>query len=184
MNELTESKEQYVSASYTREFSSDAKVSEAEGEPSVIMELEEKIAKLAAEHGWLEVDIERLQYGFREIFMNAIVHGNLRLQKTDENQLYFHSVVDRTQSKHQLNKKVRVTFTVSSEKITIVIQDQGAKEINLSSIPKLSEQEVGTKGSGRGVDSTKNYFDEFDIHPLKIHDKFIGTEVVMTKFKS
>ncbi len=148
-----------------------------------VNEIEEKIENLAGEFGWEGEDVIKVSIGFREIFLNAIIHGNLRLQKNKDNGPYFYTMVERGQSKAADDKKVRVKLSINREEIRIVIQDEGRKKVILQKIPQLPKKERVKKTSGRGITMAKAFFNQFDIHPIEKDGQQVGTEVVMVKEK-
>jgi len=90
----------------------------------------------------------------REAVTNAIQHGN-RLN---------------------LEKKVEVCYKMASERLTIIVRDQGCG-FQADKIPNPLEGDNILKPSGRGIFYMRTFMDEVDFRPLATG----GTEVYMVK---
>lgn len=146
--------------------------------------VDQTIERCAKATGWPEDAIAKAQMGFKDIFNNAVIHGNLKLQQTEANREYFSNLIQKEQEKVTANKKVQVKFTINSEKLEFVITDQGNKEFNQDSIPDLTDDQNLVMTSGRGILMTKAFFKDFSILPIKDGDKILGTQVKMAMYKN
>ena len=116
---------------------------------------ENEALEAARRSGFPETIVEHIGLAIHEIMTNAIVHGN-------------------GCSPH---KKVVVTITRTSQKLMIVIADQG-KGFDLDQLPDPLRQEGLLRGSGRGVYLARALMDEFCVG----RDGAGWTRVTMVKF--
>jgi serine/threonine-protein kinase RsbW len=116
---------------------------------------EESVLKEAQELGFDdEDDLHQIGMSVRECMVNAVVHGN----------------------RYNARKKVHVMIQRSSDRLAIVIQDEG-EGFNMAALPDPLADENLLRHSGRGLLLIQAYMDEFEIRPRKPH----GTEVKMVK---
>ena len=116
-----------------------------------LVEVEKFIMEIVDEFNLSDEIKNNLSLSVSEAASNAIVHGN----KLDP------------------NKFVDITITVDSDKIEVVIKDQG-NGFDPSSVPDPTEPENLLKDSGRGIHIMKTFLE-------KMHYNFTdnGTEVTL-----
>ena len=116
---------------------------------------EEAVLKEAQELGFDdEDDLHQIGMSVRECMVNAVVHGN----------------------RYNARKKVHLMIQRSSDRLSIVIQDEG-EGFDMAALPDPLADENLLRHSGRGLLLIQAYMDEFKIRPLQPH----GTEVKMVK---
>ncbi|HON56931.1 MAG TPA: ATP-binding protein [bacterium] len=86
-------------------------------------------------------EINSIVLAINEMLMNAILHGN----------------------KRDKNKKVDINFFIDSEKVTIIITDEGAG-FDYNNLPDPTEAEYILRDSGRGIFLTKMYIDKVNYY--------------------
>ncbi len=122
-------------------------------------------------------DFGRLSYGFREIAVNALYHGNLELSKTNGD-LYDQAVAKLEQArlaKKPIEKKVRIDVVFLPTEVTAVIEDEG-KGFNEAEIPDPTDEKNLLKTSGRGLQSTRELYDD-----VVVENTGHGTRVTLKK---
>jgi serine/threonine-protein kinase RsbW len=102
-----------------------------------------------------EDDLHRIGMAVRECMVNAVVHGN----------------------RYNARKKVHVTITRATDRLTIVITDEG-EGFDINTLPDPLANENLLRHSGRGLLLIQAYMDEFQMRPLEPR----GTEVRMVKY--
>jgi serine/threonine-protein kinase RsbW len=116
---------------------------------------EEAVLKEAQELGFDdEDDLHQIGMSVRECMVNAVVHGN----------------------RYNARKKVHVMIQRSSDRLAVVIQDEG-EGFDMAALPDPLADENLLRHSGRGLLLIQAYMDEFEIRPRKPR----GTEVKMVK---
>jgi serine/threonine-protein kinase RsbW len=115
--------------------------------------IEELMAALCAA-GWEGMDLFRIQMALEEAVVNAIEHGN----------------------KRDLNKRVRLLFEVTPEKVTMFIADEGAG-FDHRNVADPTTEELIDKPRGRGVMLMRELMTS-----VVFNDS--GNEVTMTKVRS
>jgi serine/threonine-protein kinase RsbW len=116
---------------------------------------EEAVLKEAQELGFDdEDDLHQIGMSVRECMVNAVVHGN----------------------RYNARKKVHLMIQRSSDRLAIVIQDEG-EGFNMAALPDPLADENLLRHSGRGLLLIQADMDEFEIRPRVPH----GTEVKMVK---
>lgn len=123
------------------------------GTLDVVDQAEGEFAYRLQQLGFDETDISNLSLGFREIFINAIVHGNQS---------------DRA-------KTVHVKITVTPAELVVTIRDQGTGFIP-AEIPSPLGEERLVKKSGRGLFLAQNFFGEMINQPVEG-----GHEIILIK---
>jgi serine/threonine-protein kinase RsbW len=115
---------------------------------------EEAVLKEAEEVGFDEDDMHKIGMSVRECMVNAVVHGN----------------------RYNARKKVHVMIQRTSDRLSIVIQDEG-EGFDMAALPDPLANENLLRHSGRGLLLIQAFMDEFQIRPREPK----GTEVKMVK---
>ena len=115
---------------------------------------EEAVLKEAQELGFDEDDMHKIGMSVRECMVNAVVHGN----------------------RYNARKKVHVMIQRTSDRLAIVIQDEG-EGFDMADLPDPLANENLLRHSGRGLLLIQAFMDEFQIRPREPK----GTEVKMVK---
>lgn len=115
---------------------------------------EEAVLKEAQEIGFDEDDLHKIGMSVRECMVNAVVHGN----------------------RYNARKKVHVMIQRTSDRLSVVIQDEG-EGFDMATLPDPLANENLLRHSGRGLLLIQAFMDEFAIRPREPK----GTEVKMVK---
>ena len=115
---------------------------------------EEAVLKEAQELGFDEDNLHEIGMAVRECMVNAVVHGN----------------------RYNARKKVHAMIQRTSDRLSIVIQDEG-DGFDMAELPDPLADENLLRHSGRGLLLIQAYMDEFQIRPREPK----GTEVKMVK---
>ena len=115
---------------------------------------EEAVLKEAQEMGFDEDDMHKIGMSVRECMVNAVVHGN----------------------RYNARKKVHLMIQRTSDRLAIVIQDEG-EGFDMADLPDPLANENLLRHSGRGLLLIQAFMDEFQIRPREPK----GTEVKMVK---
>jgi serine/threonine-protein kinase RsbW len=115
---------------------------------------EEAVLKEAQEIGFDEDDLHKIGMSVRECMVNAVVHGN----------------------RYNARKKVHVMIQRTSDRLSIVIQDEG-EGFDMAELPDPLANENLLRHSGRGLLLIQAFMDEFQIRSMEPK----GTEVKMVK---
>ena len=115
---------------------------------------EEAVLKEAEELGFEEDDLHKIGMSVRECMVNAVVHGN----------------------RYNARKKVHVMIHRTSDRLAVVIQDEG-EGFDMGTLPDPLANENLLRHSGRGLLLIQAFMDEFQIRPREPK----GTEVKMVK---
>ena len=115
---------------------------------------EEAVLKEAEELGFEEDDLHKIGMSVRECMVNAVVHGN----------------------RYNARKKVHVMIQRTSDRLAVVIQDEG-DGFDMGTLPDPLANENLLRHSGRGLLLIQAFMDEFQIRPREPK----GTEVKMVK---
>ncbi|MGA3185834.1 MAG: ATP-binding protein [Bryobacteraceae bacterium] len=115
---------------------------------------EEAVLKEAEEMGFDEDDLHKIGMSVRECMVNAVVHGN----------------------RYNARKKVHVMIQRTSDRLAVVIQDEG-EGFDMADLPDPLANENLLRHSGRGLLLIQAFMDEFHIRPREPK----GTEVKMVK---
>jgi len=105
--------------------------------------------------GFGEDELHQLGMAVRESMVNAVVHGN----------------------RYNARKKVHVSITKATDRLTIVIADEG-EGFDPESIPDPLAHENLLRQSGRGLLLMRAFVDEFQVRRGEPR----GTEVKMVKY--
>ena len=115
---------------------------------------EEAVLKEAQEIGFDEDDLHKIGMSVRECMVNAVVHGN----------------------RYNARKKVHVMIQRTSDRLAVVIQDEG-DGFDMATLPDPLANENLLRHSGRGLLLIQAFMDEFQIRSMEPK----GTEVKMVK---
>jgi len=115
---------------------------------------EEAVLKEAEELGFDEDDLHKIGMSVRECMVNAVVHGN----------------------RYNARKKVHVMIQRTSDRLAVVIQDEG-DGFDMAELPDPLANENLLRHSGRGLLLIQAFMDEFQIRAREPK----GTEVKMVK---
>ncbi len=124
--------------------------------------------------------VSQIRLALSEILINAIEHGNLEITYQDKllrmhNDDYFEYLSQKINEKSNKDKKVKVEFLVSSEKLVVKITDQGNGFDHKSYLEKTHAQDNEMfLQHGRGISLAKQIFDE-----IKYNEK--GNQVLCVK---
>lgn len=111
-------------------------------------------------------DIKMIQIALREIIINAIEHGNLDISFEEKTQAliedrYFELIRERQFEPQNINKKVVIEYSVSKDKATYIVADEGAGFNFENYMDGTADNPNETfLTHGRGITMTKNAFDE------------------------
>jgi serine/threonine-protein kinase RsbW len=97
-------------------------------------EVQERIVAALENHDYSARDIFAMRLAIEEALVNAIKHGN----------------------KRDLNKQVAVSWSVSSEQVIVVVEDEGPG-FNPENVPDCTAEENLDKACGRGITLMKNF---------------------------
>jgi serine/threonine-protein kinase RsbW len=117
-------------------------------------EAEALILDTAGKAGFDEDEQHHISMAARECLVNAVVHGN----------------------RYSSHKKVHVMIEASSDRIKIVITDEG-EGFDLSDLPDPLAEENLLRHSGRGIFLIRAFMDELSMRKISPH----GTEVTLVK---
>jgi serine/threonine-protein kinase RsbW len=115
---------------------------------------EELTAAAAERAGFQEEDLMKIGMAIREAMVNAVVHGN----------------------RYNQNKHVRFSLSVTPERFTITITDEGGG-FDFAHIPDPLAPENLLRTSGRGIFLMRSFMDAVDLRHLESG----GTEVTLVK---
>lgn len=120
------------------------------------VELAEKaVLQAAVDIGFGEDELHQLGMAVREGMVNAVVHGNA----------------------YNARKKVHVSITKGSDRLTVVIADEG-KGFDVTTVPDPLSEDNLLRQSGRGLLLMRAFVDEFRVRRAEPS----GTEVTMVKY--
>ncbi|HUJ23147.1 MAG TPA: ATP-binding protein [Bryobacteraceae bacterium] len=111
--------------------------------------------QMARDAGFDEEDLHKIGMAVRESMVNAVVHGN----------------------QYNAHKKVRVSVSKASGRLTVTIADQG-KGFDLEALPDPLNAENLLRNSGRGIFLIRAFMDELHVRRLSP----AGTEVTLVKY--
>ena len=101
---------------------------------------ETEVLKAAEDIGFGEDDLHQIGMAVRESMVNAVVHGN----------------------RYNSRKKVHLSVTKATDRLTIVIADEG-EGFDLTELPDPLAEENLLRQSGRGLLLIKAFVDEFQV---------------------
>ena len=115
---------------------------------------ERAVLDLAVGAGFGEEDLDRIGMSVRECMVNAVVHGN----------------------RYNSHKKVRLSLSLTHERLTIRIADQG-DGFDPDQLPDPLSGDNLLRHSGRGIFLMKAFMDDLRVRRLEPS----GTEVTLVK---
>ncbi len=118
-------------------------------------EAESLVLKAAETSGFDEEDLHKIGMAVRECMVNAVVHGN----------------------RYNARKKVHLRVENESDRMTVVIRDEG-EGFDMQSLPDPLAEENLLRQSGRGLLLIQAFMDEFHLERAQPR----GTEVKMVKY--
>ncbi len=116
---------------------------------------ETETLRIAGEIGFPEEDLHKIGMAVRECVVNAVVHGN----------------------RYNSRKKVHFQVLKGSDRLTIVVRDEG-EGFERHSLPDPLAEENLLRQSGRGLLLMEAFMDDFQIHRVEPR----GTEIKMMKY--
>jgi hypothetical protein len=126
--------------------------------------------------GWKDFEFfDYLSASFREALINAIAHGNLGVQKPDDNSAELDELAHKAQKEKPTCKCVFVHMDVTPEKITITVRDEG-NGFDWRSLPDPTDKNALLRPSGRGILYMRSFYDEVQFNDA-------GNEVTLIKRK-
>lgn len=144
---------------------------------SVISDADDVLVKKLKIVGWDTNSNEvsgMVEFAFHEALMNAIVHGNLGIVKSDDDENLGQLAI-KEQVEHPTDKKVFVTLEISQDRVSIKIRDEG-NGFNPETVQSATSSDAQSKTKGRGIAWMRNYFDSVTYNKM-------GNEVTMVKEK-
>src|SRR5262245_56074876 len=112
----------------------------------IVEDLEQELGKRLVVAGWEDSDgtVESMQVAFREAILNAIIHGNLGIKKTEHPgpDFSWKKLADEHLATSHTNKKIGVTLEVTSDRVVVVVRDEG---------PGFRHQEVADPTQGENL---------------------------------
>jgi PAS domain-containing protein len=127
-----------------------------------------------------QTEISFLRIGLREIIINAIEHGNLKInynEKTEAliNDTYRKLIEDRRDLPENINKTVSIEYQIDQESAVFKITDQGEGFDHKKAMAKdPAEENKEGSAHGRGIMMSREIFDE-----IKYNET--GNQVLLTK---
>jgi serine/threonine-protein kinase RsbW len=121
------------------------------------VDLAEDLAlEMARKAGFDEDDLHKIAMSVRETMVNAVVHGN----------------------RYNANKKVHVSVSQGSGRLSVKIADQG-EGFDMLELPDPLSEENLLRNSGRGIFLIKAFMDEVQVRRTQQPK---GTEVTLVKY--
>ncbi len=125
----------------------------------LISKAADELEKRLAQVGWPEDSVIDMSTAFREVLINAIVHGNLELNdesKSHDNEKW-EEVVKRLNPK--TDKKVYIDLEITPEEVVIKVKDEG-RGFDPNKVSDMTSPEGLSKPTGRGMAFMQLYFDK------------------------
>jgi serine/threonine-protein kinase RsbW len=116
---------------------------------------ETEVLRAAEDIGFGEDDLHQIGMAVRESMVNAVVHGN----------------------RYNARKKVHLSVTKATDRLTVVIADEG-EGFDLNELPDPLAEENLLRQSGRGLLLIRAFVDEFQVR----RGEPTGTEIRMVKY--
>src|SRR5438093_8441235 len=104
---------------------------------------ESLVLDVAQKAGFPEEDLHKIGMAVRESMVNAVVHGN----------------------QYSAHKKVHVSVSKASDRLTVIIADQG-KGFDLNGVPDPLSKENLLRQSGRGMFLIRAFMDDMQVRKL------------------
>jgi anti-sigma regulatory factor (Ser/Thr protein kinase) len=113
--------------------------------------------------GWTEDEIGTFDHAVDEAITNAIIHGNLGIERgPDESKEDYEVRILEAQESALNNKNITVEITLSDHDIVVVVEDEAKKIIDPKKIPDPTSPEGLLKSSGRGISDIIKSCDDVD----------------------
>lgn len=141
---------------------------------NIVPKAEGEFGRRLIDAGWAEEEADWLRVAFREALINAIVHGNLRINDKLETQDWFESA-NAVLNAQPTGKKVFVTMDVAPDKAKVVVRDEG-DGFDHANVTDPTQGPAILESSGRGILFMRNFFDSVTYND-------VGNEVTMIKVK-
>lgn len=103
-------------------------------------------------------EVFALQTAFREALINAMVHGNLKIE-TQNNERSHSDIAKEKQNSNPTTKHVYINLEISDDAVSITIRDEG-DGFKPEEIPDPKEGEALLQSRGRGVFFMRQFVDE------------------------
>jgi PAS domain-containing protein/anti-sigma regulatory factor (Ser/Thr protein kinase) len=127
------------------------------------------------------LDVSDIRIALREAIINAIEHGNLHLTfdvktKAHREGKYFDLIRERQLDPELNGKSVRVTCSLTDERVTYLISDEG-QGFDVASMEEMSPDSINTASlaHGRGLRMIRSAFDA-----VRFNDK--GNQLLLVKY--
>lgn len=127
--------------------------------------------------------VSDIRIALREAIINAIEHGNLRLTfdvktKAHREGRYFDLIRERQMDPELNGKSVRVTCSLTDERVTYLVSDEG-QGFDIASMEVLSPDSINTASltHGRGLHMIRSAFDA-----VRFNEK--GNQLLLVKYFS
>jgi len=127
------------------------------------------------------LDVSDIRIALREAIINAIEHGNLHLTfdvktKAHREGKYFDLIRERQLDPELKGKSVRVTCSLTDERVTYLISDEG-QGFDVASMEEMSPDSINTASlaHGRGLRMIRSAFDA-----VRFNDK--GNQLLLVKY--
>lgn len=140
-----------------------------------------ELEKILLDLGWSEADASNTGFAFHEVIQNAIIHGNLEIERenSENNQEKFEREIKARQKSDLAKRVVQIKTLLTRDKIQIKIADEGGREIKINeTTPDPTAPENLLKPGGRGRFLSESFVDE-----IKYRFTGRGMEVTLTKTK-
>ena len=116
------------------------------------------------EAGWTDDEVGQFDVAVAEAITNAITHGNLGIEReSGESSEAYRARIDAADASAENNKKVTVEITLSADAVTVVVEDEGKKQIDADKLPDPTSLDRILKPGGRGIFSILKACDEVDL---------------------
>lgn len=130
------------------------------------VEAAQKIAKeKLMELGWKEDSAEEFSLAVNEAVANAVVHGNLKVNKADSEFDFFERIKAAETAEENKDKFVQAIFEFTKDMAMAEIQDEGDFVPNA---PPDIATTSSLKGSGLGLSIIRNKVNDVEVSPGKI----------------
>lgn len=134
------------------------------------------MVKRLTEAGWTEDEIGQFDVAISEAVTNAIIHGNFGIErKEDETSDAYRDRFTAADESPENVKKVTIGIALSTDSVTVTVEDEGKKLIDRDVLPDPTAPEGLLKPGGRGMRTILNRCDEVDLS--------VPGKVVMKKYK-
>jgi serine/threonine-protein kinase RsbW len=122
------------------------------------------IRQRLSEAGWTDDEVGQFDVAVSEAITNAITHGNLGIEREpDEPTEAYQARIAAADASAENNRKVTVEITLLADSVTVVVEDEGKKEIDPDKLPDPTSPDRILKPGGRGIFSILKACDEVDL---------------------